>query len=617
MTQQQFESKVKELEVLSKKNPKGYKRKVLFMSRLGMYYLLGILGLSLIIVVGSYYTVYLLGSGYSLANRLAFVFIILIYFILKSMWVRFDLPQGIKLSREDSPHLFKLVESIQQSLKAPKVKDIILTDELNASVYQRPRLGLFGFYQNYLIIGAQLLMTTSEEELKGILAHEFGHLSGKDGKFSAKIYKITTTWRSLLTTLKERESKTMFLFNRFVRWYVPMLNAYTFVLERDQEYNADHYAVQYTNVNDFASGLAKLHVTNIYKDQVFWPHVFKQAKDESKPASDIFLTLQEAYQQDISSDLINEYLKEALRQETLSYDTHPALQDRLKAVQFNEDLKINYQESSLNVLFTTEQVNHYLSLFSQQWQHLATHYWQEMHGEYQQSKETLRLLEIKDTMTIDEQFEKAQAMEHLEGTDVATPLYQAILKEQPKHIPASFALGRILLSKQDQEGITLINDVMKQDIRYTSEGCKVLYKHYLSQGDKEVANTYYQRAIEFHDIYELAKQERETLRYSDHFLEHELSSDTITHFLTQMERYDFVIEAYLVRKDVKHLKEYPVYILGVKFHDELVTNRQGYIDQLANNIHFDGQFFVVSLYDKNVQIEEKIKRIENALLFSK
>ena len=70
----------------------------------------------------------------------------------------------------------------------------IIDDEFNACIVQIPRFGLFGGARNYLVIGLPLMQTLTVEQFAAVLAHEYGHLSGAHGHFSAWIYRLRVTW---------------------------------------------------------------------------------------------------------------------------------------------------------------------------------------------------------------------------------------------------------------------------------------------------------------------------------------------------------------------------------------------------------------------------------------
>lgn len=78
------------------------------------------------------------------------------FMLIRALWVRFPMPPGLRLRREDMPLLFDDVEEIRALLQCPPVHQILLTDEFNAAMSQDPRLGIFGWDRNTLIVGLPL-----------------------------------------------------------------------------------------------------------------------------------------------------------------------------------------------------------------------------------------------------------------------------------------------------------------------------------------------------------------------------------------------------------------------------------------------------------------------------
>src|SRR6185436_16016968 len=105
------------------------------------------------------------------------------------------------------------------------------------------RFGMFGWRTNYLVVGLPLLKAIGPDEFRAVLAHEFGHLSGRHGKFSGWIYRQRESWIQILTRVHQERHYASFIFEWFLKWYAPYFNAYSFVLARAQEYEADSFAV--------------------------------------------------------------------------------------------------------------------------------------------------------------------------------------------------------------------------------------------------------------------------------------------------------------------------------------------------------------------------------------
>ena len=76
-------------------------------------------------------------------------------------------------------------------------------------------------------------------EFRAVLAHELGHLSRHHARFGNWIYRIRQTWDRLLAILANEGSLATKPFAKFLGWYAPYFNAYSFVLARANEYEAD------------------------------------------------------------------------------------------------------------------------------------------------------------------------------------------------------------------------------------------------------------------------------------------------------------------------------------------------------------------------------------------
>ena len=80
-------------------------------------------------------------------------------------------------SRRSPPTLFAALDGMRQQLKGPRFHHVLLVGDLNAGVIQRPRLGVFGWPSNYLLLGLPLLEALSPQEALAVVAHEYGHLA--------------------------------------------------------------------------------------------------------------------------------------------------------------------------------------------------------------------------------------------------------------------------------------------------------------------------------------------------------------------------------------------------------------------------------------------------------
>jgi len=92
--------------------------------------------------------------------KLLVLLLIPAWVIVRSLWVTFPPPQGLRLNRHQVPHLFALVDELASKLQAPRFHNILLIQEINAAVIQIPRFGILGWQKNYGSTGSNMLMAS-------------------------------------------------------------------------------------------------------------------------------------------------------------------------------------------------------------------------------------------------------------------------------------------------------------------------------------------------------------------------------------------------------------------------------------------------------------------------
>jgi Zn-dependent protease with chaperone function len=247
-----FRALIQRLEKSAALRPAVFRVRVAGLAVLGYTYILGMLVVLVVV------TTLLVMSLRALALKLAIPLVVVIGATLKALWVKVPPPDGLPVSPNSAPPLFEMVREVARRLRAPRVHAVLAVPELTpASCRSRGWACSVGC--NYLLIGLPLLQAVPPEEWRAILAHEMGHLSGSHGRFGAWIYRVRATWGRLLEQLEARQSGIgKFLFGRFVGWFAPYFNAYTFVLARAQEYEADAASAELVGAETARQALSRI-----------------------------------------------------------------------------------------------------------------------------------------------------------------------------------------------------------------------------------------------------------------------------------------------------------------------------------------------------------------------
>ena len=170
-----------------------------------IYAVLIAISLALVVVLGyyafqiltfkfSYWTAILAAGIFSVG---IFIFIFLVKFIFSSF--KNDTSSLIEINRTHEPILFQLIDEVVENVGTAKPKKVFLSPEVNAFVsYNSTFWSMFLPVKKNLTIGLALINTTSVTELKGILAHEFGHFSQRSMKIGSYVNQANKIIHSTL-----------------------------------------------------------------------------------------------------------------------------------------------------------------------------------------------------------------------------------------------------------------------------------------------------------------------------------------------------------------------------------------------------------------------------------
>src|SRR5437588_858521 len=204
MDQRQFEALVQRMERFAVRAPGTYRSWVLALALFGYTLLLALVIVLLLLLA-------LLAFGLRdaawLSVKLGLVVGALLLVVLRSLWVRLEPPTGEPLARQEAPAFFARLDRLVAGLHTPRVHRVLVTEDFNAAVMQLPRLGIFGWYRNYLLIGLPLMQCLSGPQFEAVLAHELGHLSRGHARLGNWIYRLRRVWMRLDSALAQRPQR--------------------------------------------------------------------------------------------------------------------------------------------------------------------------------------------------------------------------------------------------------------------------------------------------------------------------------------------------------------------------------------------------------------------------
>ncbi len=612
MTNEEFEALVGKLEERARRNPAAYKTRVLLIALLGNAYLATMLVLiAALLVAAAVSVVWLKAAGV----KIAIVVGVFLWLVLKALWVRLEPPEGTEVTEHEAPELFRMIDELRRMLRAPRFHHVLVTDDFNAGVVQAPRLGIFGWHRNYLLIGLPLAKALSVPQFKAVLAHEFGHLARGHGAMSNWIYRQRLRWSRLMAALEELESAGLLLFKPFLRWYAPYLNAYSYPLARANEFEADAASARLVSPGAAAEALTAVNVVGSYLQERFWPRIHRQADEAPQPNFAPYSGMGQRVTSDIDEASMQEWLEQALARKTTLDDTHPSLAERLGALGEKARIALPPGGTAADRLLGGA-LDRITQAFDRRWQDGILPSWQERHQEVQEGRRRLAELDAKHAsgaeLSLQEAYDRACFTESYGGNaDGALEQLRALHARVPEDPVVLHRLGVRLLARDDEAGRALLEAAMQRDESEIVRCCQALRDYCWRNGRKDEAHEWHRRLTERAELEQAAARERDEVRLKDKFERHDLADEALARMQAELKSISGLRVAYFVRKRVQHFPERACYVLGFRVGSVLRwhTKRRAaeVLARIKENVSFPGETLIISVEGEYYRFGRKFR----------
>jgi Zn-dependent protease with chaperone function len=569
---EEYVSRIKSLEQFAKEKPREYRRKVFRLAMLGYFVVFGLLGIAIGMLIG---TIYLMIVSRHVAAFLKIGLVVGAFslIILRALLVRPPRPQGLVVKRRDAPRLFEVLDDLAKKLKAPKMHRVIIVDDFNAYAAQWPRLGILGWYENTLGLGLPYMMAMTTPELTAVIAHELGHFSGRHGRMGTRIYKLHEAWGAIYANSNGWGGG---IIRAFLRWYMPLFNAYTFAFRRGNEYEADEASVKACGVEASTTDLMRAHPYGHMLYREFWPEIYRMVEQSPYPPAGVYRKMLERLGEPLDTEEVKKQLKESFAEETGYDDTHPCLRDRLAAMGSLPKLETEEDWDELARLVATpakpsaaeELLGPHLETvirkLDEEWRSERVAVWRERHAQCQKWRSRLQELAEKEkvqTLSEEELLERADLIKELEGREPALAALAAVIDRYPENAQANFVLGYERLDEDEEAAKAMLETAARNDPSYREAVYQILTEHAEKQGRLDAAEKYYGQYQEQSQASENAAKRLLNPSKQDTFIGPSLPQAEVAKLREQLARYKSVAAAYLVRNPAVNSTERTFHLL--------------------------------------------------------
>lgn len=235
-------------------------------------------------------------------------------------------PPGLPVTAREQPRLWALARESADLARTRNVDEIRLLPEANAAVSDSATwLGLRPGTRR-LYLGVPLLLGLDERQLRSVVAHEFGHYSGRHTVLGGVTYRGAESMRRTMTRLGPQHLATR-LFSLYARLYFAVSHS----VNRRQELDADKLSAEAVGADVAASALLELRPLALAWKRYLETFAGMGAAVGRRPDG-LFV----GFGDFLSDPAVAEVLKEIREQPdegTASvYDTHPSTTQRVTAL---------------------------------------------------------------------------------------------------------------------------------------------------------------------------------------------------------------------------------------------------------------------------------------------
>lgn len=320
--------------------------------------------------------------GIGLASLGILILIFLLKFIFKTH--KIDRSHLIEINESQEPRLFNMIREIVLEVGTSFPKKVYLSSDVNASVfYDSSFWSMFLPIKKNLQIGLGLVNTVTEEELKAILSHEFGHFSQRTMKVGSYVYNVNQviynmlfdneSYKELIQTWANLSGYfSIFVtvaikINEGIQWILKKLyeviNKSYLGLSREMEFHADEIAASVTGYLPLKKSLlrmtladnsfnivlnfyndkisANLKSENLYRDQTSVMH-FISEENNLKMTNDL---------PEISPEEQSKFDKSKLVIKD-QWASHPSVNERIKRLEQTGYVRDSHANSLANSIFS-------------------------------------------------------------------------------------------------------------------------------------------------------------------------------------------------------------------------------------------------------------------------
>ena len=277
-------------------------------------------------------------------------------------------PHGITLDHATAPALLDLIDELENHYGQASTHSVVLRSDFDIQLIRTPRFGLPILTTNTLSIGLPLLLSLPPSHFKALLARRIGQASGKHNRVSGWFYQLHSIWPIYRDSYTRQKQPAIRLLGNLFKYYVPFYEKLALFCVRQDELEADRYALELVNDSDMAGVMSQEIITRQFLQQKYWPKIKQLVRRGGGSSYAPFRQMTSVVKKSLNADEARSSLLAALNGPDNLMETMPPLKTRLDNIGHQKTgAPTPLHEAAAAAYIETITLNKIIDKFDQRW----------------------------------------------------------------------------------------------------------------------------------------------------------------------------------------------------------------------------------------------------------
>lgn len=245
--------------------------------------------------------------------------------------LRSFLPEGVVLDRKQAPALFQLVEETCAHYACPGIDRVMITGKYQLDIVDTPVSALPFWSTRSLLVGLPVLQCLTRTRFQCTLARRLGQRSRRSNRLLNWLYALRSTWPHYRVTVAGTDHGQLVVRALF-SLYAPVYTAFSTAAARQDELQADSYAMELFSDEDVLDAITTDAVYRLFLRERYWPAINKLQEQDAAAAPDTHTRMAKILHAGVQAGNVVQWIEQAMSAEQQWDDPWPLLVRRLENI---------------------------------------------------------------------------------------------------------------------------------------------------------------------------------------------------------------------------------------------------------------------------------------------